>query len=125
MESEIKVLGIRHHGAGSCLRTMQSLQDFKPDHICIELPYEAADLINQLNTKEIEFPVAMLFYSPKKINKSTYLPLAEFSPELQAILYGLNHSIPITPIDLPIAIQYQLNSSAEKLTQNLSFEQKI
>ncbi|MGB3198620.1 MAG: DUF5682 family protein [Saprospiraceae bacterium] len=124
MESEIKVLGIRHHGAGSCLRTMQSLQDFKPDHICIELPYEAADLINQLNTKEIEFPVAMLFYSPKKINKSTYLPLAEFSPELQAILYGLNHSIPITPIDLPIAIQYQLNSSAEKLTQNLSFEQK-
>jgi pheromone shutdown protein TraB len=58
---ELKVLGIRHHGAGSCLRVVKALREFNPDYICVEMPFEATTLFPLLLNKEIKFPIAFYF----------------------------------------------------------------
>ena len=37
---EVEILGIRHHGVGSAINTIQMLNQFQPDHIIIEGPAE-------------------------------------------------------------------------------------
>lgn len=117
---ELKVLGIRHHGAGSCLRVVKALQEFKPDYICVEMPFEATALFPLLLNREIKFPIAFLFFSKLLKSKSLYLPVADFSPELQAILYALNNTIPVSAIDLPSELFFQVDSRSTKYEENLS-----
>ncbi len=117
---ELKVLGIRHHGAGSCLRVVKALREFNPDYICVEMPFEATTLFPLLLNKEIKFPIAFLFFSRLLKSKSLYLPVAEFSPELQAILYALHNSIPVSAIDLPSELFFQVDSKSIKYEENLS-----
>jgi len=53
-------------------------------------------------------PVALLVYDPKDFQRAAYLPFAEFSPEWQAIRYGLKKDIPLQPMDLPMSLQFGL-----------------
>ncbi|MEO6189626.1 MAG: DUF5682 family protein, partial [Saprospiraceae bacterium] len=101
METEIKIFGIRHHGAGSAKRLYSALNKFKPDEICIEMPFESLELITQLKVTPHICPLAFLYYNKENSKQSMYYPFAEFSPEYQAIKYSFEQNIPIIPIDLP------------------------
>ena len=41
----IHLLGIRHHGPGSCRNVLEYLQELKPDLILLEGPAEAETLL--------------------------------------------------------------------------------
>ncbi|MBL8886738.1 MAG: hypothetical protein JNK16_08760 [Phycisphaerales bacterium] len=101
MSISLHILGIRHHGPGSARMVLRALQDLKPDAILIEGPPDAADLIEMASDKEMHPPVALLVYEPDSPQTASYFPFAEFSPEWQAIRFGLKSRADVRFIDLP------------------------
>jgi hypothetical protein len=55
-------------------------------------------------------PVALLIYLPNEPKRAVYYPFAEFSPEWQAIQYGLARNVPVRFIDLPQSHQFALDA---------------
>ena len=101
-----KVFGIRHHGPGSSKVLIRALSDYKPDCILIESPADANELISLVSLHDIKPPIAALIYNPKLPAQAVYLPLAEFSPEWQALLFAEKAQIDAAFIDLPQSIQF-------------------
>ena len=60
----IHLLGIRHHGPGSCRNVLEYLQELQPDLILLEGPAEAETLLPCVQNEQMEPPVALLAYQP-------------------------------------------------------------
>jgi hypothetical protein len=99
--SPLHLFGIRHHGPGSARSLLQALQTLQPDILLIEGPSEAEAILPLLAHPQMQPPVAMLLYVPDTPHLATYYPLAKFSPEWQALQFGLQQQIPIRFMDLP------------------------
>lgn len=127
--SEIRFHGIRHHGPGSALRLRSALEEWAPDLILIELPADAQVQLDTFDPAVLEPPVSILIYDPKAFTQAAYFPLAEFSPEWQALLYGFENMIPCKAIDLPMSQYFYHNLKSEKWTKNpfalLAFHSKF
>jgi hypothetical protein len=95
------ILGIRHHGPGSARSLKNALEAFVPDIVLIEGPPEANALLSLAIHKEMQPPVALLVYVPDAPQQAVVYPFAEFSPEWQAIVYGVRRKIPVRFMDLP------------------------
>src|SRR5918995_3561420 len=106
----VTVFGIRHHGPGSARSLCEALRALKPDVILIEGPPDANDLIALAADAQMVPPVALLIYLPNEPKQAVYYPFAEFSPEWQAIQYGLAQNVPVRFIDLPQSYQFALES---------------
>lgn len=122
--SELKIFGIRHHGAGSSRRLLNALEEYQPDIIAIELPEESQTLIPLIDEKTIIPPVAFLFYNALNPDHSIYLPFAVFSPEYQAILFSKKNKIPIQCIDLPASVSLMHSNFINNTEQELNKKQK-
>ena len=105
----VTVFGIRHHGPGSARSLCEALRALKPDLILIEGPPDANDLIALAADAQMSPPVALLIYLPNEAKRAVYYPFAEFSPEWQAIQYGLAQQVPVRFIDLPQSYQFALD----------------
>lgn len=114
----IHVFGIRHHGSGSARSLRQALEQLQPDSILIEGPPDAEPLLPLVASPVMEPPVALLIYQPDKPQDSVYYPFAVFSPEWQAIQYGLSNSIPVRFMDLPQTHRFALKASSEELKED-------
>ena len=97
----ITVLGIRHHGPGSARSLVTALESLAPDCLLIEGPPEADGVIPLAAHEGMRPTVALLVYDPQRKVDAGLFPFAVFSPEWQAILYGLGAGIPVRFIDLP------------------------
>src|SRR5436305_10035674 len=95
-----RIFGIRHHGPGSARSLRQALEELQPDAILVEGPPDAADVLPLLAHPAMQPPVALLVYSPERTQDAVYYPFALFSPEWQAIHYGLTHGISVRFMDL-------------------------
>lgn len=67
----------------------------------IEGPPEAEAIVPLLTNEDIRLPIALLFYVIDRPRWAVYFPLAEFSPEWQAIRWAAANEVPIRFIDLP------------------------
>lgn len=110
----VTVFGIRHHGPGSARSLCDALRAQDPDVILIEGPPDANDLIAFAADAQMSPPVALLIYLPNEPKQAVYYPFAEFSPEWQAIQYGLAHNLPVRFIDLPQSHQFALESGVSE-----------
>ena len=99
----IHIFGIRHHGPGSARSLRQALELLKPEIILVEGPPDADGMLPLSIHPEMQPPVALLAYVPEQPQRCVYYPFAVFSPEWQAITYGLNNQIPVRFMDLPLA----------------------
>ncbi|MBK7408565.1 MAG: hypothetical protein IPJ40_11205 [Saprospirales bacterium] len=99
----VHFLGIRHHGPGSAKSVRAALKVLQPDAILLESPFDAEELLAYAGNPNLKPPVAMLVYDPKDFNRAAYYPFAEFSPEWQAIQYGVKKQVPLRFFDLPAA----------------------
>lgn len=99
------IFGIRHHGPGSARSLRQALESLKPGAILVEGPPEADEVVPLLIHEHMTPPVAILVYAPDDPRRAVYYPFAVFSPEWQAIQYGLTNNIPVRFMDLPQAYQ--------------------
>ena len=98
----IHLFGIRHHGPGSAHSLVNALQTLKPDIILLEGPVEAEAILPFAANPAMKPPVAVLVYGSvvgEPEPRAAFFPFAEFSPEWQAIQYGLKHTIPLRFID--------------------------
>ncbi len=98
----IHIFGIRHHGPGSAGSLHQALEKLQPDIILIEGPPDAESLLPIVVSPQMQPPIALLIYLTDNPKKSVYYPFAIFSPEWQAIQFGLSNNIPVRFMDLPL-----------------------
>ncbi|MFD6388913.1 DUF5682 family protein [Nocardia sp. NPDC060259] len=96
-----RVFGIRHHGPGSARSLRQALEEFRPDAILIEGPADADPLVGFVAADTMTPPVALLAYVPDSPARAAFWPFAVFSPEWQAMRYGVDHAVPVRFCDLP------------------------
>ncbi|GAA4506481.1 DUF5682 family protein [Nonomuraea ferruginea] len=99
--SGVSVLGVRHHGPGSARAVRAELERLRPDVILVEGPPEADSLVRL--APDLEPPVALLAHVPGSASSAAFWPFARFSPEWQAILYGVGAGVPVRFCDLPAA----------------------
>ena len=104
MSASVTVLGIRHHGPGSARSALRRLEALRPDLILVEGPADATPLLGWLAHEALEPPVALVMYRPDAPRRAAYFPLAVFSPEFQAIRYGLHHGAEVRFFDLPQSV---------------------
>lgn len=97
----LHLFGIRHHGPGSARALLASLRELKPDAILVEGPPDANEILHWLGHEAMEPPIALLVYRPDKPERATSYPFAEFSPEFQALRYGVQNQIVTRFFDLP------------------------
>ena len=106
------IFGIRHHGPGSARSLRAALETMRPDAILVEGPPDAAEVLPLLAHPDMRPPVALLIYAPDMPRRAVYYPFALFSPEWQALHFGLTSGIPVRFMDLPQA--HQLARTEEK-----------
>jgi hypothetical protein len=111
----VQIFGIRHHGPGSARSLRAALEAMRPDALLVEGPPDAADVLPLLAHAEMRPPVALLIYAPEMPSQAVYYPFAAFSPEWQALLYGLSNGIDVRFMDLPQA--YQLGSGESEIAE--------
>ena len=111
----IHLLGIRHHGPGSCRNVLNYLQELQPDLILVEGPAEAEALLACVENPQMTPPVALLAYQPDEPQNAVFYPFAEFSPEWQAMRYAVQNRIPFRFFDLPLI--YSLALRTEKTSE--------
>lgn len=71
----IHLLGIRHHGPGSCRNVLEYLQELQPDLILLEGPAEAETLLPCVLNEQMEPPVALLAYQPDQPQNAVFYPV--------------------------------------------------
>lgn len=109
----IHLLGIRHHGPGSCRNVLNYLQELQPDLILLEGPPEAEALLSCVENPQMVPPVALLAYQPDEPQNALFYPFAEFSPEWQTMRYAAHNGIPLRFFDLPLIHSMALRKQAE------------
>lgn len=114
MSAELNIYGIRHHGPGSARSLRAALEAWQPDCILVEGPPEADEALALAVHAEMKPPVALLVYDPESPQRSVYYPFAIFSPEWQAIQYGVTKQVPVRFMDLPQTIQMAVRKEEEE-----------
>src|SRR5262249_49728784 len=97
----LHVFGISSHGPGSARSLRQALEALRPDCILVEGPPDAVDALPLLAHRQMKPPVALLIYPPDQPQRAVFYPFAVFSPEWQALNYGLARKIAVRFMDLP------------------------
>ncbi len=100
-DDRVYLLGIRHHGPGSALSVRTALEQIEPAMILIEGPPEAEAVLPLALADGFELPVALMLYAQADFSQCVFYPFAEYSPEWQALRYGLRRQLPVRFCDLP------------------------
>jgi hypothetical protein len=110
------LLGVRHHGPGSARAVRAALEAARPLTVLIEGPPEADALIPLAADEDMRPPVALLAHAVDEPGRSSFWPMAEFSPEWVALRWALHHGVPARFIDLPAAhsLAWEHTPDAEK-----------
>src|SRR6478609_5612938 len=114
MTDGIHILGIRHHGPGSARSVATALEAIQPDVILLEGPPDAQELLAMAAAAEMQPPVALLIYRPDEPKRAVYYPFASFSPEWQAVRFGLGNQVPVRFMDLPQRHRMALEEQEEE-----------
>jgi hypothetical protein len=109
----VHLFGIRHHGPGSARSLRAALEQLLPDALLVEGPADGDPMLPLMLHPDLIPPVALLIYAPERPRLAAYYPFAEFSPEWQALRYGLREGIPTRFMDFPQA--HRLAMLAEEL----------
>lgn len=121
----IHLLGIRHHGPGSCRNVLNYLQELQPDLILVEGPPEAEALLHCVTSPQMEPPVALLAYQPDAPQNAVFYPFAEYSPEWQAIRYALENGVPFQFFDLPLVHSMALKQAAKQQEEETTRTEEV
>ncbi len=108
----IQIYGIRHHGPGSSRSLLSALQALQPDCVLVEGPPDANNVLPLLPHEEMQPPIALLLHHTEQPQQAAFYPFAIFSPEYQALRYGLENKLPTRFMDLPQAHQMALSLPA-------------
>jgi Family of unknown function (DUF5682) len=100
---EVFVCGVRHHGPGSARAVGEALAELQPDAVLIEGAPELDTVAALAGGDDMVPPVAGLVYAVGEPRRSSFYPLADFSPEWVALRWALQTGRPVRFCDLPAA----------------------
>ncbi|MDR2086360.1 MAG: DUF5682 family protein [Dysgonamonadaceae bacterium] len=103
------IFGIRHLSPGVSCRLLRYLEEKNPRCILIEGPSDAGDTIQALADERVTLPVALLAYTTELPIETVLYPFASYSPEYQAICWGVRRERDVRFIDLPAGIMLKLS----------------
>lgn len=95
------LLGVRHHGPGSARSVRRALDELDPAEVLVELPADATAVLAWVGDPGLVPPVALLATAVHEPGRAAFWPLAEFSPEWQAIRWALDRGTRWRAIDVP------------------------
>ena len=111
--AQTRIFGIRHHGPGCARSLISALETWEPDCLLVEGPPDGEPMLPFVIDADMVPPVALLIHAEDEAQRVAFYPFAEFSPEWQALRYGLERKIPVRFMDLPIAVQFALDRERE------------
>ena len=95
---------------------VQELRALEPDCILIEGPEDANGIASLAAHQDMKPPVALMVYRLDK-PEGTYFPMAEFSPEWQALQYAVSHGVKVSFMDLPCKHTFALQDRNETVDE--------
>lgn len=107
----LHIHGVRHLSPVSSYHLLNLLDKVKPSCVLIEGLSDATPLIDQITQKGVTLPIAILAYTEEPPIRSILYPLAEYSPEYQAILWAYKNQSTCAFIDLPSKLSIKMRSS--------------
>ncbi len=93
--------GIRHLSPAGAFHLRELFNKNKPELVLIECPSDFNDQIYNITRNETKPPIAILAYTNELPVKTILYPLAEYSPEYQAILWCCENNVKCEFVDLP------------------------
>jgi len=101
--ADVAVFGVRHHGPGSARAVGEALAELQPGAVLIEGAPELDTVAALAAAGDMVPPVAGLVYAVDEPRRSSFYPLADFSPEWVALRWALRTGRPVRFCDLPAA----------------------
>ncbi|HOV24840.1 MAG TPA: DUF5682 family protein [Pseudobacteroides sp.] len=93
--------GIRHLSPGGAYHLLKFLDEVKPTAVLIEGLSDANSQIEYFTAPGTKPPFAVLAYTEELPIKTLLYPMAEYSPEYQALVWANNNGVLAEFIDLP------------------------
>ncbi|URZ00393.1 DUF5682 family protein [Clostridium felsineum] len=101
LNSELVFFPIRHHSPACAYHLRDTINEYSPEVILIEGPYDGNEIIDFLSYEENKAPFAIYYsYCDSKEKYRCYYPFLDYSPELVAIREGKKKNIKTEFIDL-------------------------
>lgn len=95
------IIGVRHHSPVCARLVAARIAALRPAHVLIEGPADFNDRIDELHLGH-DLPVAIHTYlATPEVHHASWTPLAEHSPEWQALVTGRASGAQVRFIDLP------------------------
>jgi hypothetical protein len=103
------VFGVRHLSPAAAHHLVTFLDEIQPTAVLIEGPSDMSGLIPDITKLDTKPPIAMMAYTQDLPVESILYPLADYSPEYRAMVWGAQHRAHVEFIDLPssISINYR------------------
>lgn len=101
MSGEPVFFGVRHLSPAGAFHLRRLLDDVRPRIVLVEAPADLEPLLPDIVRPGTQPPIAILAYTREPPVRSLLYPLAEYSPEYQAILWAREHCVPCRFMDLP------------------------
>ena len=108
MAENYNIFGVRHLSPGAAYHLIKYLEEKKPKCILIEGPSDARDILYSVANKGVKPPIALLAYTTELPIETVLYPFSEYSPEYQAICWGIKRKREVRFIDLPSDILLKL-----------------
>jgi len=97
----VNIFGVRHLSPSAAYHLRELTKRIKPKLILIEAPSDATELIEHLQNPKVKTPVAILAYTQELPVDTLLYPLADYSPEFEAIRKTKKVATNARFIDLP------------------------
>ena len=108
------VFGVRHLSPGGAWHLRRFLDRVQPTCVLVEGPADAGALIEDLLDARTVPPVAILAYTEDLPVRTLVYPLADYSPELQALRWAQEHGAEAQFCDLPSRVFLGLLRAADQ-----------
>ncbi|MEL7367986.1 MAG: DUF5682 family protein [Myxococcota bacterium] len=109
---DVHVFGIRHLSPAGAWHLVQFLDAVDPDAVLVEGMADLVELVPDIVRSDAQPPLAALAYTSTFPIRTMISPLAEYSPEYQALRWATHHDRRIELIDLPSEVFLALDAVA-------------
>jgi hypothetical protein len=114
MKKNLNIFGIRHLSPGASYHLIEYLESKKPKCVLIEGPSDASEFVELIANRNVVPPIAILAYTAKLPVETVLYPFARYSPEYQAICWGIRNKCEVRFIDIPSDISLKLAGFTNK-----------
>lgn len=119
--------GVRHLSPACAFYVREFLDCTRPKAVLIEGPSDLSGLIDGLCSRKVKLPAAILAYTTEAPVRTVMYPMAEFSPEYQAMVWAKKHNVPVEFCDLPSGslLAYSEEDEGEEMPRSESVYSRL